>query len=168
MRTTDISGGSAAESSELLRAAIGLGTDAVAVAGGDGTVHLALEELAGTDVPLGIIPSGTGNDTATALGLRELDADAAADAIVAGVTRRIDLARVTRSDGSSAYYGSVLASGFDSLANDRANAMSWPRGGSRYTIALLADRVPDAQGHSVRGRTGVGAGNARAHPRVTS
>ena len=50
-------------------------------------------------MPLGIIPAGTGNDMATALGLRELDADAAADAIVAGRTRRIDLARVTRADG---------------------------------------------------------------------
>ena len=96
VRTTIISGGSAAESSELLRTAVALGTDAVVVAGGDGTVHLAIQELAGTGVPLGIIPVGTGNDMASALGLRELDAEAAADAIVAGRTRLIDLARVTR------------------------------------------------------------------------
>jgi diacylglycerol kinase (ATP) len=139
VRTTIISGGSAAESRELLRTAVGLGTDAVAVAGGDGTVHLAIQELAGIDVPLGIIPAGTGNDMATALGLRELDADAAADAIAAGVTRWIDLARVIRGDGSNAYFGSVLASGFDSRVNDRANAMRWPRGGSRYNIAILIE-----------------------------
>ena len=65
-------------------------------------MHLAIQELAGTDVRLGIIPAGTGNDMAAALGLRELDAVAAADAIVAGRTRRIDLARVTRADGSTA------------------------------------------------------------------
>lgn len=139
LRTTIISGGSAEESSDLLRTAIRLGTDAVAVAGGDGTVRLALQELAGTDVPLGIIPAGTGNDLAAALGLRELDADGAADAIIAGRTRRIDLARVTRGDGSQAYFGSVLASGFDSRVNDRANAMTWPRGGSRYNIAILIE-----------------------------
>ncbi len=139
VRTTIISGGSAAESSELLRTAVALGTDAVVVAGGDGTVHLAIQELAGTGVPLGIIPVGTGNDMAGALGLRELDAEAAADAIVAGRTRLIDLARVTRLDGSSAFFGTVLASGFDSRVNDRANAMRWPRGGSRYNIAILIE-----------------------------
>lgn len=139
VRTTIISGGSAAESSELLRTAVAMGTDAVVVAGGDGTVNLAIQELAGTGVPLGIIPAGTGNDMATALGLRELDAEAAADAIVAGRTRLIDLARVTRTDGTTAYFGTVLASGFDSRVNDRANAMRWPRGGSRYNIAILIE-----------------------------
>lgn len=139
IRTTVISGGSAAESSELLRTAIGLGTDAVVVAGGDGTVHLALQEVAGTGIPLGIIPSGTGNDLAAGLGLRELDAIAAAEAVVAGSTRTIDLARVTRVDGTMRYFGTVLASGFDSKVNDRANAMRWPRGGSRYNIAILIE-----------------------------
>jgi diacylglycerol kinase (ATP) len=139
--TTIISGGSAGESSRLLRTAIELGTDAVAVAGGDGTVNLAIQELAGTDVPLGIIPAGTGNDMAAAVGLRELDAEAAADAIAAGRTRRIDLARVIRADESTALFGTVLASGFDSRVNDRANAMRWPRGGSRYNIAILIEFV---------------------------
>jgi diacylglycerol kinase (ATP) len=139
VRTTVLSGGSAAESSELLRTAIGLGTDAVAVAGGDGTVHLAIQELAGSGIPLGIIPAGTGNDMATALGLRELHPEAAADAIIGGRTRRMDLGRIVREDGSTAHFGTVLASGFDSRVNDRANAMRWPRGGSRYNIAILIE-----------------------------
>lgn len=139
IRTTIISGGSAAESSDLLRKALSLGTDAVVVAGGDGTVHLAIQELVGTGIPLGIIPAGTGNDMAAAVGLKELDVAAAAETIAAGHTRRIDLARVTRTDGSTEYFGSVLASGFDSRVNDRANAMRWPRGGSRYNIAILIE-----------------------------
>lgn len=139
VQTAIISGGSAAESSSLLRTAIGVGVDAVVVAGGDGTVNLALQEVAGTGIPLGIVPAGTGNDFAETLGLRELDAVAAADAIGGGATRRVDLARVTRGDGTTAYFGSVLASGFDSKVNDRANAMRWPRGGSRYNIAILAE-----------------------------
>lgn len=141
VKTTIISGGSAAESSELLRAAIELGTDAVVVTGGDGTVRLAVQELAGTGIPLGIIPAGTGNDFAATLGLRELDVRTAADTIAAGATRTIDLARVTRGDGSTAYFGTVLASGFDSKVNDRANAMRWPRGGSRYNVAILREFV---------------------------
>jgi len=139
VQTSVLSGGSAAESSELLRTAIELGVDAVAVAGGDGTVNLAIQEVAGTGIPLGIVPSGTGNDFAATLGLRELDVTAAADAIAGGRTRRIDLARVTRDDGSTRYFGSVLASGFDSKVNDRANAMRRPRGGSRYNIAILVE-----------------------------
>jgi len=138
-RVSVISGGSATESSALLRTALDLGTDAVVVAGGDGTVSLAIQQLAGGDVPLGIVPAGTGNDLANTLGMRDLDADAAADAVIAGDTRTIDLARVTRADGTSVLYGTVLASGFDSKVNDRANRMRWPRGHMRYNIAILVE-----------------------------
>ncbi len=141
IRTTLVSGGSPEESRDLLRAAIALGTDAVVVAGGDGTVNVAIQELAGTGVPLGIIPSGTGNDIAGMLGLKELDVAGAVETIAKGVTRDIDLGRVTRADGSTRLFGSVLASGFDSRVNDRANGMRWPRGGSRYTIALLVEFI---------------------------
>src|SRR6478752_9590516 len=110
LATTVISGGSAAESSQLLRTAIGLGVDAVVVAGGDGTVSLAVQELAGTGIPLGIVPAGTGNDFAGALGLRALDVAAATDLVVTGATRTIDLARVTRGDGTTHLFCSVLAS----------------------------------------------------------
>lgn len=137
--TTIVSGGSAAESAELLRTAVSLGTSAVVVAGGDGTVGLAVQALAGTGIPLGIVPSGTGNDFAAALGLRDLDVVAAAELVIAGHTRAIDVARITRADGSTTNFASVLASGFDSKVNDRANGMRWPRGGSRYTIAILIE-----------------------------
>ncbi len=139
IRVTLLSGGSAAESSELLRRALDAGADAVLVAGGDGTVNLAVQELAGTSTPLGLIPAGTGNDLATTLGLRDLDAEGAARAVISGATQRIDIARVTRADGSTHLFGSVLASGFDSRVNDRANRMRWPRGHSRYNVALLIE-----------------------------
>lgn len=139
IRVAVISGGSAADSSSLLRAALDVGTDAVLVAGGDGTVNLAIQELAGTDTPLGIVPVGTGNDFAAALGLRELRAEATAAAVIAGRTRRVDLARATRADDSSRLYATVLAAGFDSKVNDRANGMTWPRGHSRYDIAVLIE-----------------------------
>jgi len=144
---TLVSGGSAEESTHLLgELAARADVDAIAVAGGDGTVRLALSAAMDTGTPLGIIPCGTGNDFATMIGLRERDPVAAADVIADGITRRIDLARVTDAGGADAaasttLYGTVLASGFDSRVNDRANAMRWPRGGSRYTIAILREFV---------------------------
>ena len=44
-------------------------SDAVWVCGGDGMVHLAVNVLAGGAIPLGIIPAGTGNDSAAVLGM---------------------------------------------------------------------------------------------------
>lgn len=137
--TTLVSGGSAEESSALIRSAVELGTDALAVVGGDGIINLALQELAGTTTPLALVPAGTGNDLATQLGIPTLAPETAADVIAAGHTVRLDLGRVLRADGSSTLYATVLASGFDSYVNDRANAMRWPKGQVRYDIAILVE-----------------------------
>lgn len=139
IRTTVLAGGSTAESTELLRGALAAGVAAVLVAGGDGTVNLAVQEMVGRPEPLGIIPVGTGNDLATTLGLHDLDAVGAADAVAGGVTRTIDVARVIRADGTVQRFSTILASGFDSRVNDRANRMRWPRGRMRYNIALLTE-----------------------------
>jgi diacylglycerol kinase (ATP) len=64
----------------------------VAIAGGDGTLHLAVQVLAGSDVTLGIVPQGTANNVATTLGLPRDPAQAFA-VIAAGRTRTIDLGR---------------------------------------------------------------------------
>jgi len=66
---------------------------ALAVAGGDGTVGAAAGVFAGTDLPLGILPMGTFNHFAKDLGL-PLDLDAAAAVIVAGKTRKVDVAEL--------------------------------------------------------------------------
>lgn len=136
---TIISGGSAQESSGLIATALEVGTDAVVVVGGDGTINLAVQHLAGTSTPLGIIPAGTGNDFASALGIPQLEPEKAADVIADGHARRLDLAHVTRGDGSTRLFATVLASGFDSYVNDRANRMRWPRGDARYNIAILVE-----------------------------
>lgn len=65
----------------------------VVVAGGDGTVRLVAQELAGTGVPLGVIPLGTGNDFAHSNGLPD-DVAGALDRIVRRSTRAIDLLEV--------------------------------------------------------------------------
>ena len=67
--------------------------DRLLVAGGDGTLNAALQGLAGTGVPLGIIPVGTANNTARTLGL-PTDLDEACKIAAADRTRLIDLGRV--------------------------------------------------------------------------
>ncbi len=67
--------------------------DAVVVGGGDGSIRSVAGVLAGTDVPLGIVPLGTHNHFAKDLGL-PLEIDEAAAAIAAGRTRLVDLAEV--------------------------------------------------------------------------
>ena len=136
---TLVSGGSAEESTSLVRSALEIGTDALAVVGGDGIVNLALQELAGTTTPLAVIPAGTGNDLAAQLGIPTLAPETAAEVIDDGHTVRLDLGRVLRDDGSSTLFATVLASGFDSYVNDRANAMRWPKGQVRYDIAILIE-----------------------------
>lgn len=113
---------------------IGSGADAVALVGGDGTIHLGAQVLAKSGMPFGVIPAGTGNDFARGIGLPLKDPIAAADLIVAGNIRTVDLA-VAKDE----FITTVVAGGFDSLVNKRANAMTWPKGNSRYTVATLAE-----------------------------
>jgi diacylglycerol kinase (ATP) len=110
--------------------------------GGDGTYHLALQAVAGTGVPFGAVPAGTGNDLVVQLGLPTQPlaaADAAAAALRAAATRDVDLARMTGPGREPRWYGAVLAAGFDAIVNDRANRMRWPRGPRRYDLAILVE-----------------------------
>jgi diacylglycerol kinase (ATP) len=104
------------------------------VCGGDGLVHLGVQAVAGTRVPLGVIPSGTGNDFARYLDLPRTDPVAAADRVIASRRRTIDLAR-----SGDRWFVTVLAAGFDAIVNERANTMTWPRGQMRYNLATLAE-----------------------------
>jgi diacylglycerol kinase (ATP) len=100
---------------------------------------LALQALAGTDIPLGIIPAGTGNDHAREYGLPTGDPAAAADVVADGWTETVDLGWISGADGSAKWFGTVAATGFDSLVSDRTNRMRWPRGRMRYNLAMLAE-----------------------------
>ena len=134
----EVRGRDAGEAAELAARAVEKRPDAVVAVGGDGMVHLALQAVAGGDVPFGVVPAGTGNDFARAVGVPLDDPVAAARGIAravrAGTSRPVDLGR---SEGT--WFGCVAAAGFDARVNDRANRMSWPRGRSRYPIAMLAE-----------------------------
>lgn len=71
----------------------GVGKDLVIVGGGDGTLNAALEGLVETGLPLGVLPLGTANDFARTLGL-PADPLEAAEVIIAGHARRVDLGQV--------------------------------------------------------------------------
>ncbi|MFG3147561.1 diacylglycerol kinase [Streptomyces sp. NPDC048243] len=131
-------GEDAADGLARARAAVADGTGALVAVGGDGMANLALQAVAGTGTPFGLVPVGTGNDFARALGL-PLNAPAAsarltADALKEDRLRAVDLGRV---DGT--WFGTVLASGFDSRVNDRGNRMRLPVGRFRYDLAMLAE-----------------------------
>ncbi|WP_183092619.1 diacylglycerol kinase [Nocardioides stalactiti] len=133
-RVRDLQGRDADEATDLARAALADGVDALVVCGGDGLVHLAIQEVAGTDVPLGILPAGTGNDVARYFDLPRRDPEAAVRRLLAWKPRRIDLAR-----SGDRWFATVLAAGFDAVVNERANKMTWPRGQMRYNLATLAE-----------------------------
>lgn len=122
-----------------VRRARDAGDSRVIVCGGDGTLHLAAQELAGGDTALGIVPAGTGDDNARTLGIPRGDVAAATRLAATGAVSRIDLGRVVVADGTERVFLGVLSSGFDSLVNERANVMTWPKGNARYVVAILGE-----------------------------
>jgi diacylglycerol kinase (ATP) len=118
--------------------------DAFIIVGGDGMVNLGTNVVAGTGVPLGLIPAGTGNDMARALGIPHENQAAALDILIEALDRParvIDAGYVTAADGTERWFGCMLSAGFDSIVNERANTMQHPKGKSRYTIAMVLELV---------------------------
>lgn len=135
VRTEDASGFEAA-----LRSAVQRGVDAVIVVGGDGTVSLGVNAVAGRPVPLGIVPAGTGNDIVRGFGLP--GEPAAAVAAIgrslggeAPTTRAVDAVRVS----TGRWFAGMLSAGFDAAVNERANRMTRLRGTPRYVVAVLLE-----------------------------
>lgn len=134
LQVRDLVGRDGDEALELARAAVADGAESLVIVGGDGMIHLALQALGGSQTALGIIPAGTGNDVSRYFDLPRKDPAAAADAVIRGNTRTIDLAR-----SNDKYFATVMAAGFDALVNERANRMRWPHGQMRYNLATLAE-----------------------------
>ncbi|GAB2788432.1 diacylglycerol/lipid kinase family protein [Amycolatopsis magusensis] len=122
-----------AESRALMHSSAAAGLDLLVVLGGDGAAHQGVQFCAERDVRLGLVPAGTGNDFARALGVPE-DPLAATDAVLSGVEQRIDLGRV-----GDTWFGTVLCAGFDALVSERANRLRWPSGPRRYDLAIVSE-----------------------------
>ncbi len=106
----------------------------VIVIGGDGMVHLAVQHLAFTEIPLLLIPAGTGNDFARTLGLPLDEPLVTLEKCLMTSAQSVDLGKVNEK-----FFAEILSTGFDSVVNERANHMKLFRGRIKYNIAILLE-----------------------------
>jgi len=118
---------------DAARRCIDDGIDRLLVLGGDGIMHIAAGAVVGTSTVMGVIPAGTGNDFARALGLLGGGLEDRVDAALAD-----PVALDAIDAGGRTAVTSVIA-GFPSAVNARTNRMAFPRGTARYTIATLLE-----------------------------
>jgi diacylglycerol kinase (ATP) len=102
--------------------------------GGDGLVHLVLQVAVPRNIAFAAIPAGTGNDFVRTLNWSLDDVNELLDRVTTTPPQQIDLGLV---DGE--WFGAVLSSGFDSTVNEKANALSWPKGRSKYNLAIALE-----------------------------
>jgi diacylglycerol kinase (ATP) len=109
-------------------------TPGVIAVGGDGLFHNILQRLVPAQIPVTVIPAGTGNDFVRTLGW-DLDSyDAQLQAVTSLPPTSIDLGLV---DGE--WFAAILSTGFDSIVNEKANTMSWPKGPMKYNAAIAIE-----------------------------
>ena len=123
--------------------------EALVVVGGDGMVHLGVDIVATTGVPLGIVATGTGNDIARHFNLPSRDAEASARLINQalsgeGAITAVDAIYASRPDGTllapqRRWSLAVVSAGVDAAVNARANTLSWPAREGRYVRAFTAE-----------------------------
>lgn len=121
---------------ELAREAVAAGADLAIAVGGDGTVNEVARGLLGSGVALGIVPVGSGNGLARALGL-PLRPHAALEALEVGVRKRIDVGRL-----NGGLFLNVAGTGFDAVvgaAFQRAGRDGSRRGFFGYLRLSLAE-----------------------------
>ena len=125
---------------ELAERAAEAGRDLIVAAGGDGTLNEVVNgvmqaRLHGAPVRLGVMPIGSGNDFAGALGI-PTDLPRAAEILKRGVTRRIDIGTV-----NGRYFANNVGIGFEAQVNIEAHKMTWLRGQMMYLAAILRATV---------------------------
>lgn len=108
----------------------------VVAIGGDGLVNLCLQEVAEQNIGFSVIPAGTGNDFARAVGSHKKSVNEIFNVVRSQDPTTIDLGLVTGAFGKR-WYVQVLSTGFDALVNNLANRINWPRGQMKYTLATL-------------------------------
>ena len=106
----------------------------VIAVGGDGLLHLVLQKITPAQVPLALIPAGTGNDFVRTLGWSPGDVDTILQTVLSEKPQSVDLGLV---DGE--WFAAILSTGFDSIVNEKANTMSWPKGPMKYNVAIAIE-----------------------------
>jgi diacylglycerol kinase (ATP) len=112
------------EAIPIAQRAVKEGYDVVIAMGGDGTIGAVIRGIAGSKVRLGIIPAGTENDIARALGIPE-DLKEACAIIASGNTRKVDLGCITTKNEKNHYFFMMIAIGLTAtlypMVNDVPN-----------------------------------------------
>lgn len=124
------------------------GVDVVAVFGGDGTTMQAAAALVGSDVALGVIPGGTGNLLAGNLRIPPSPARAA-EILVRGHARRLDLGRMSRGGGTQ-YFAVACGAGMDArvmAGTPSEHKRRWGMGAYVATTLRLVSQVRSALHH---------------------
>lgn len=119
------------------------GADALVVVGGDGMVHLGVNAVGGTSVPLAVVPAGSGNDFAKAIGMPRGEAAVAAlPALLQTPPARCDLIRILHPEGE-VFAAGIVSVGFDADVNVRSFALPRVPSRVRYhaAIALTVARL---------------------------
>jgi diacylglycerol kinase (ATP) len=107
------------------------------IMGGDGTAQTLVNVPGAREIAIGILPVGTGNDFASALGIPR-DPVRAMQALLAGKVRSLDLARVRTADGKECLYCGGGGMGLDGeAAKLTSERYTWLRGRPRYIAAAL-------------------------------
>jgi diacylglycerol kinase (ATP) len=123
------------------------GVNVILLFGGDGTIHRHLGQLVQLGVPVLVVPAGSGNDFARALGLRRVSDSLAAWRRFGAEQkniRSIDLGVITpleagssKPEAGSHYFCSVAGVGLDSEVARRANELPrWLRKRGGYALTL--------------------------------
>lgn len=125
---------------ELAKQAAIEGYDLVIALGGDGTIHEVINGLMqapGEKRPaLGIVPIGSGNDFAYALGI-PTDAGRAMRQALNGEASAVDLGLLVDEHGRKEYFGNTLGIGFDTIVNLRLHQLPLLRGVLMYFAAVI-------------------------------
>ncbi|MEL6890476.1 MAG: diacylglycerol kinase family protein [Actinomycetota bacterium] len=127
----EVGGASMAEALDAARAVVRGGADRLLAVGGDGVVSVAVNSVAESATVVGVVPDGTGNDFARALGLLDGDLQAQVERALEEPSR-VDAIRTDHG-----WVATVATLGFSGDVTARANALRWPRGQFRYTVATL-------------------------------
>jgi diacylglycerol kinase (ATP) len=126
------------DAEHLARAAAHEGASLVVAVGGDGTVHEVDNGILGTSATLGIIPVGTGNDFARALGLYG-DLAAACGTLAQGKTRRVDVGTIEGKDtGGPRRFLVITGTGYDAQTARTVNeGISYLSGAPAYVWGAI-------------------------------
>lgn len=117
------------------------GLDVVAVFGGDGTTMQAAAALVGSDTALGVIPGGTGNLLAGNLRL-PVNPVRAAQVMVAGTPRPLDLGRMPREDGDH-FFAVAAGTGIDARVMTETGSLQKHRWGMMAYVATTLRLLPE-------------------------